>query len=114
MRPPVAKTPKPPYFAVIFYFRVGDRDRDGYQAAHRRITAIGQNHPGYLGEEAVRRDDGEAITVLYYDSAEAIDAWRRNADHGEVKRSGRKDWYDWYKLRIARVEEEYPLFKRNG
>lgn len=112
MPSPFAQTPKPPYYAVIFTSVLGERDLDNYAAELTKILEIAVEQPGYLGIESTRGADGTGITIVYYDSLDAIDNWRRNADHARVKAGGRKTWYDAYKLRIARVESECEEFVR--
>lgn len=100
-----ADTPAPPYYAVTFTSKHSE-NLDGYAGELEHILAIATRQPGYLGIETARGDDGLGITIVYYDSLEAIDGWRNNADHMEVKKKGRETWYDGYRLRIARVEKD--------
>ena len=75
-----ARTPRPPYYAVIFTSlrTAGD---DGYGATADRMVELAAGQPGYLGVETVRDADGLGITVSYWESEAAIAAWRRPAEH---------------------------------
>ena len=99
-----AETPEPPYFAVSFT-SVQSGNLEGYDAEMEVISALAVKQPGFLGIESARNTEGFGITIVYYDSLEAIDGWRRNADHRRAKAEGRKSWYDRYILRIAKVEK---------
>ena len=61
-------------------------------------------YDGYLGMESVRGDDGVGITVCYWESREAIEAWGLDPEHQEAQREGLARWYDHITLRIGRVE----------
>jgi len=107
----LARTPEPPYYAVIFASVRTAQDNEGYADAAERMAQLASQQPGYLGVDSVRGADGVGITVSYWSSEEAIAAWRRNAEHTLVRENGRKNWYNEYELRVAKVERAYG-FKR--
>ena len=94
------------YYAVIFSAQQGT-ELDGYAEAAERMLELAAQQPGYLGVESARGADGFGITVSYWDSLEAIAAWKRNAEHLEAQKNGRRRWYTHYELRISRVEKAY-------
>lgn len=98
-----AETPEPPYYAVSFTSIHGD-NLEGYDEELAMISELAARQPGFLGIESARTAEGFGITIVYYDSLEAIDGWRQNANHKRAKARGRKTWYDRYILRISRVE----------
>jgi heme-degrading monooxygenase HmoA len=100
---PFAATPEPPYHAVIFT-RLASDDGDGYDATAARMLELAADQPGFLGVESASEPSGFGITVSYWESAEAIAAWRDHAEHTIARETGRARWYDAYELRIARVE----------
>ena len=95
----------PPYWAVIFTNqRRADDDDDGYGRAAQRMEELAREIPGYLGIESVRDGTGFGITVSYWESGDAIEAWRNHPEHLDTQGRGRRDWYAHYELRVARVE----------
>lgn len=106
-QPGFTKLPQPPYYAVIFSSRRNGRDEAGYQEAADRLFALVQQQPGFLGAESTRDAQGFGITVAYFESEDAIAAWRADAEHAAARQRGRTDWYDRFELRIARVERAY-------
>jgi heme-degrading monooxygenase HmoA len=102
-----ATLPKPPYYAVIFSSQRNGHDEPGYYATAMRMVELAQQQPGYLGVESTRGADGFGITVAYWESEEAILAWRQHAEHTAAREQGRRDWYDHFELRIAKVERAY-------
>src|SRR5687767_9064754 len=103
----------PPYFSVIFTSERTDVDNSGYAVAAARMEELATVQPGYLGIESARGADGVGITVSYWSSLEAIRAWREHAEHRVTQEMGKSHWYQWYRLRIARVEAE-AAFERQG
>jgi heme-degrading monooxygenase HmoA len=101
-----AKTPDPPYYAVIFTSTRTTVD-DGYgQVAERMVELAGQQ-PGFLGVESTRGADGLGITVSYWSSLQSIAAWKAQAEHRLAQASGHRKWYAHFETRIARVERAY-------
>ncbi len=107
---PLARTPEPPYWAVIFTTLRTPVDA-GYAQTADDMEALAAEQPGYLGIESVRDSAGAGITVSYWASEEAIVAWRRHADHVAARRAGREKWYRAYELRVARVERAYGFVR---
>ncbi len=110
-----ARTPAPPYYAVIFANQRRDGDH-GYGATADRMVELAAQQPGYLGIESTRDAAGFGITVSYWDSEAAIAAWRRNAEHSVARQHGRDEWYEHFELRVAKVERAYggPAARKEG
>ena len=101
-----ARTPEPPYYAVIFTSTRTAVD-DGYGAMADRMVELASQQPGFLGVESTRGVDGLGITVSYWTSLEAIAAWKANAEHRIAQITGHQKWDEHYETRIARVERAY-------
>ena len=110
---PLASTPAPPYYAVIFTSVRRDTDPEGYARTADQMVELAAGREGFLGVESVRDEAGVGITVSYWTSLEAIHAWGRDAVHREAQASGRAVWYEQFRLRICRVEEE-RIFPPSG
>lgn len=102
----IAKTPPSPYYAVIFTSTRTEGD-NGYDDMAQRMVELAAEQPGFIGIESAREDVG--ITVSYWQSLEAIKAWKANAQHLDAQKLGRKQWYDSFTVRICKVEREYSL-----
>lgn len=100
----IADTPPPPYYAVIFTSLRTDVD-EGYAEMAEKMVDMATRQPGFLGVESAR--SGLGITVSYWDSLEAIRAWKVVAEHRLAQQLGREKWYSAYKTRVCRVERDY-------
>lgn len=103
----IAATPKPPYYVVIFTSLRTEVDA-GYAEAAQRMLELAAQQPGFLAVESAR-SDGLGITLSYWQSEEAIRAWREHAEHVAVREQGRADWYAALATRVARVERTYTF-----
>ena len=106
MKMEIAKTPQPPYYAVIFS-SMRTEDIDGYRETSDRMVELAQQQHGYLGHESVREELG--LTVSYWESLEDIKAWKKNSEHLFAQQQGRDRWYRSYKTRICKVERDYEF-----
>lgn len=102
----IASTPPAPYYAVIFTSIRSAQDH-GYGKMSEAMAASAARQPGFLGVESAREELG--ITVSYWDSLEAIAAWKQDAAHLVAQQLGRDNWYTAYKTRICRVERDYEF-----
>jgi len=102
----IANTPKPPYFAVIFTSIRTEGDQ-GYGATADRMVELAEQQEGFLGVESAR--EGVGITVSYWRDLDSIKNWKANSEHLDAQKTGRKSWYESFKVRISKVERDYGL-----
>ena len=75
--------PTPPYYAVIFN------------------SMLKPNSSGY--QEA----NGAGVTISYWSSLESLKTWKQEREHRKIQERGKSEWYSHYRLRVAKVEEDY-------
>ena len=86
----IARTPEPPYTAVIFTSLRTEGD-NGYAVMAGRMADLASRQPGYLGVESARDDLG--ITVSYWIDDVAAAGWKQVAEHLIAQDRGRSVWY---------------------
>jgi len=104
----IAETPAVPYYAVIFTSLRTEED-NGYAKMAEEMERLASMQPGFLGVESARDELG--ITVSYWNSLEAIAAWKQNSRHLVAQQGGRDVWYERFKVRVCRVEREYAFVR---
>jgi heme-degrading monooxygenase HmoA len=102
----IAKTPEPPYYAVIFVSERTEGD-NGYAEMAEKMVKLAQKQDGFLGIESAREEIG--ISVSYWKDLDAIRKWKQNLEHQQAQEKGKKIWYKSYKTRIAKVECDYKF-----
>lgn len=105
---PLAKTPKPPYYAVIFT-STKTNTIEGYAEMAEKMVNLAQKQSGFLGMESANSDIG--ITISYWENLEAIKNWKANSEHLFAQQKGMESWYNSYKTRICKVERDYDFEK---
>ena len=100
---------KPSYYAVIFT-STQTEDTEGYAEMAEKMEALAKQQKGYLGIESAKNKVG--ITVSYWESLDAIKNWKANTEHLFAQQKGREQWYNWYNVRICKVEREYEFLRK--
>ena len=108
--PIIATTPRPPYYAVIFT-SVRTDENEGYADMGAQMVALAAQMDGFLGVESAREELG--ITVSYWETLEAIRAWKQHSEHLLAQTHGRQTWYAAYTTRICLVERDYSFQKED-
>ncbi len=98
-----------PYYAVIFTSTQTD-DTEGYSEMAEKMETLARQQDGFIGIESARNTIG--ITVSYWESLEAIKNWKDNSEHLLAQQKGREQWYNWYNVKICKVEREYEFLRK--
>ena len=102
----IAKTPQPPYYAVIFT-SIRTKGDNGYAEMANKMLQLASKQYGFLGVESAREETG--ITVSYWKDLESIKNWKENTEHSIAREKGKTKWYKTFKTRIAKVERDYEF-----
>lgn len=103
----IARTPEPPYYAVIFTSQMSDGDNKGYGAMGDKMVELASLQEGFLGVESARGGDGFGITVSYWATLAAIEAWKNHSLHKVARDKGKAEWYQQFGLRVSKVERSH-------
>lgn len=93
--------------AVIFTAQRTAEDEPGYREAAAAMAALAAMQPGYCGMVSARGADGLGITISYWASQAAAQAWRDNPDHRAARDAGRDRWYAAYTIDVAQIGRSY-------
>ena len=88
---------------IIFRNRLREGVEAAYGEAADGIYAIAATMPGLLATKDFVAEDGERLSVIEFDSAEHLAAWRNQPDHLRAQAEGRTRWYSEYSIQICDV-----------
>lgn len=95
-----------PYYAVIFT-SIFSENTKGYFEMSEEMEELAKQEEGFLGIDSSRSEIG--ITVSFWKSLENIEKWKQNSDHLIAQQKGINQWYNWYNVKICKVEREYEF-----
>jgi len=72
-----------------------------------RMYALGSAMPGFISYKDFAAEDGEFVTIIEFDTAEHLAAWRNHPEHMDAQKAGRESFFSWYQIQVCRVEREY-------
>jgi heme-degrading monooxygenase HmoA len=88
---------------IIFRNRLRDGVEAAYGQAAEGVYAIAEKMPGFVTSKDFTADDGERLSIIEFDSAEHLAAWRDHPDHLRAQAEGRSRWYAEYSIQICDV-----------
>jgi heme-degrading monooxygenase HmoA len=91
--PFISRTPKPPYYAVVFTSINAEVDHTEHTEMYQRMVERAQGYAGFLGIEPARNPDGCGVAVVCWQDEESILAFARDPEHLVAKKKGRETWY---------------------
>lgn len=88
---------------VLFRSKLVDAP-DGYAEMAQEMLDLAKTMPGFVDVKGFKADDGERLTLVWWEDEETLRQWRLNARHLVAQKAGRERWYQYYKLEIAEVK----------
>ncbi len=104
----IKNLPKPPYWTVIFTATLIERAGDDFYELDAKLDALVQDQPGFLGSESFLKNK-KTITISYWQSLADIQRWKNNELHLRAQELGTQKWYQYYSVKIAKVEKAYDF-----
>jgi heme-degrading monooxygenase HmoA len=80
---------------VVFRTYPVDESRAEYYAAAEQLFKIAAAMPGFVAAKTFAAPDGEELTVVEFESDEALNAWRRHAEHLAAQKSSGRFFSDY-------------------
>ena len=91
---------------VVFRSRLDPSVAEDYETTAARMDELAVKMPGYVAHKTFAADDGERLTLVEFESEEAIAAWRAHPEHVEAQRKGRAKFYSEFRLAVCNVLRE--------
>ena len=95
-------------YAVIFKSKRQDANGELYYEHNDKLDEKIRSLAGYVKHSGMRHPETrEGMTVAYFDSLEAIDMWRKDAEHMDAKKLAKSHFYENYSVEITEVIDSY-------
>jgi len=70
------------------------------------MLATAQEMPGFVEFKSFKSDDGERVSLVYWQDHETMAAWRNHPRHRIAQNTGRAKWYAEFRLEVADIVRE--------
>lgn len=88
---------------VVFRSRLTADAGDDYSAMAAEMLATAKEMPGFVEFKSFKADDGERVSLVYWQDHETMTAWRNHPRHRVAQGSGRAKWYQEFRLEVADI-----------
>lgn len=88
---------------TVFRSRLNPAARDEYGVMAKEMSQLAQGIRGYVSHKGFVADDGERVTIVEFETEEALQEWRAHPEHAKAKRRGIECFFSDYKFQICRV-----------
>ena len=103
---------------VVVLFELKKRpeaDVPEYKAMLARMDEIVTAMPGYISNEDFVSEDGSRdLSIVRFESLEALEAWRTNPEHLEAQRLARELYFESYHIQVLATVREYDFRHGEG
>ncbi len=86
---------------IIFRNRLKPDAVANYTGWADRMSALARTMPGYVSHKGFTAADGERVTIVEFESEEAMRGWATHPEHVAAKQKGRAEFYTEYSLQIC-------------
>lgn len=91
---------------TVFRTRMNPGVQDEYGPMAKRMSELARTIPGYISHKGFVADDGERVTIVEFETEEALHRWRIDPEHAKAKRRGVEAFFSEFKFQICSVVRE--------
>lgn len=88
---------------TVFRSRLKPDVQDEYGPMAGQMSELARSIPGYISHKGFVAEDGERVTIVEFESEEALRQWQIHPEHGKAKRRGIASFFSDYKFQICSV-----------
>ena len=88
---------------ILFRSRLAAAAGDDYSKMAQAMAAHAKTFKGFVDMKAFKADDGERLTMVWWEDEETLRVWATDARHRAAQALGREKWYECYKIEVAQV-----------
>jgi heme-degrading monooxygenase HmoA len=88
---------------TVFRSRLNPGVQEEYGQMARRMSELVKTFSGYISHKGFVAEDGERVTIVEFETEEAMREWRIDPEHAKAKRSGVESFFSNYSFQICSV-----------
>lgn len=86
---------------VVFRSRLRPEAAEEFGRLAEEMMEIARAMPGFVSYKVFAADDGERCSVIEFETAEHLRAWREHPRHRSAQELGRERFYEEYTLQVG-------------
>ena len=88
---------------TVFRSRLNQDTQDEYQALAGHLSKLVLGISGYISHKSYSAEDGERVTIVEFESEDALQTWATQPDHVGAKKLGRSTLFTDYRVQVCEV-----------
>ena len=88
---------------ILFRSRLTAQAGDDYSRMADAMFEHARTFPGFVDVKSFTADDGERLTVVWWQDEQTLKVWATDAKHRVAQQLGRDRWYEYYKMDVAEI-----------
>ncbi|ODT78068.1 MAG: hypothetical protein ABS76_25095 [Pelagibacterium sp. SCN 64-44] len=88
---------------TVFRSRLNPDAQDAYGPMAKHMSELARTIPGYVSHKGFVAEDGERVTIVEFESEEALHQWKIHPEHAKAKRRRIESFFSDYKFQICKV-----------
>jgi heme-degrading monooxygenase HmoA len=85
---------------VVFRSRLRPENADQFQTLADKLLELARSMPGFISYKRYLNEDGERCSIIEFETAAQLLAWREHPVHCEAQCMGREKYYQEYTLHV--------------
>jgi heme-degrading monooxygenase HmoA len=100
---------------IVFRSRLrADADLPALEPVGARMYELASSMPGFISYKDFQAEDKEGLTLVEFDSAEHLRAWREHPEHVAAQEFGREKVFESYEITVCNPIRRYSFSKDKG
>jgi heme-degrading monooxygenase HmoA len=88
---------------ILFRSKLLPTAGEDYGTMAAEMEAHARSFDGFVDVKAYLAEDGERLTVVWWQDAESLARWKNDARHRVAQQTGRARWYEYYRMDVAEI-----------
>ena len=85
---------------IVFRSRLRPENVEEFEKLAHKLLELAQSMPGFISYKRYLNEDGERCSIIEFETAEQLRAWREHPVHRDAQRMGRERYYQEYHLQV--------------
>lgn len=99
---------------VVFRSRLREDNAREFGELADELMPVAESMPGFVSYKVFVAEDGERCSIIEFETAEQLQAWRTLAAHAEAQQKGRERYYESYSLQVSEPQRESRFDRREA
>jgi heme-degrading monooxygenase HmoA len=92
---------------TVFRSRLNAQHAVAYYEMASRMRTLAESMPGFISFKTFQAEDGERVSLVEFESEEALQAWQEHPEHRKAQELGRTAFYDEFQIQVCSIIRQY-------